>query len=211
MLWLMWLKNSDVMLALGVAQWRGSICHQDLLSPLLCLLSWLSFKLTSILTTCFFYSQKRAEATPHQSQIQVPPEKARSQKVPAKALFFSHWLWLGHVLHPKVQRSRMGKDRYTQRATIRIRGKWMSSRRIHWNCNFILLCFPLLGLNKKRCTLSYFSLGAKGFQVFCVLWIGHWLLSYSFDAKSLCRVVFYFEMGVGWEVGSGMRMGNWCC
>lgn len=67
MLWLMWLKNSDVMVALGVAQWTDSICHQDLISPLLDLLSWLSFKLASVSTTCSFYSQKRAEATPDQT------------------------------------------------------------------------------------------------------------------------------------------------
>lgn len=53
-LWLMWLKSSAVMLALGVAQCRSSLCHQDLVSPLFYLSSQLSARLASISITCSY-------------------------------------------------------------------------------------------------------------------------------------------------------------
>lgn len=80
--------------------------------------SWLKFQPHAPL----YYSQKRAEATPDQtvsdsgptweSQIVFPK---KSQQKPYFFLIDFDWvMWL----HPKVQRSRMEKGRYTQRATL---------------------------------------------------------------------------------------------
>ena len=82
--------------------------RQDLVFPLLYLLSQLSSRLASVSITCFFYSHWRADPTPDHtlSQIQVPAERVRFcfPKVLAKALFFFQWaltescdhIWICH-------------------------------------------------------------------------------------------------------------------
>lgn len=149
------------MLALEVAQYRGSICRQDLVSPLPCLLSWLSSRLASISTTCSFDSQKRAEATHDHafSQIQVSPQKARFgfPKVSAIAFLFFSLTLIGSCDHTQKCKDQEQGTVETQRATtIGIGVNECQTAAFTETTTSIYSAFPFWG-STESCALSYFS------------------------------------------------------
>lgn len=111
------------MLALGVAQCRGSVCHQDLVSPLLYLLSQLSSRLASVSSTCFFQSLEGwpnsrsypfSDSSPSwESEILFPKSPTKSlifffQRAliescdnswlyhPRQLIWYTYWFYSGH-------------------------------------------------------------------------------------------------------------------